>query len=187
MFIKTKNKTFIKNLQSDKSGNDLLMKHILDFFTDNNLNFNDISEIYVNQGPGNFSGLRGSLAVAKGMSLTRKLKLFGYDTFIWSCANASEKKNYFFSLIKIREKYFIKKFDKNLKSISKAEEIKIEDIKKNYDDKFKVIPKNLAKYYDKEILSLNNLNVVDLNHQVLGSLQAKGLLNQDFIRPLYFS
>ena len=68
LFVKTKNKTFIKNLQSDKSNNDLLMKQIIDFFSENNLKFENISKIFANQGPGNFSGLRGSLAVAKGLS-----------------------------------------------------------------------------------------------------------------------
>ena len=43
LFIKTKNKTFSKILQSDKSNNDLLMKQILDFFKENNLKFDDIS------------------------------------------------------------------------------------------------------------------------------------------------
>ena len=32
LFLKIKNKTFIKNLQSDKSSSDLLMKEIIDFF-----------------------------------------------------------------------------------------------------------------------------------------------------------
>ena len=32
LFVKTKNKTFSQVLQSDKSGNDLLMKQILEFF-----------------------------------------------------------------------------------------------------------------------------------------------------------
>jgi len=65
LFVKTKNKTFSKILQSDKSNNDLLMKQILDFFEGNKLKFSDISQIFVNQGPGNFSSLRGSLATAK--------------------------------------------------------------------------------------------------------------------------
>ena len=86
LFVKTKNKTFSKVLQSDKLSNDLLMKQILDFLAINNLKFNDISHIFVNQGPGNFSGTRGSLATAKGISLSKKLNLFGYDTFIWSCS-----------------------------------------------------------------------------------------------------
>jgi tRNA A37 threonylcarbamoyladenosine modification protein TsaB len=52
LFVKVKNKTFIKLLQSDKSINDLLVKQILDFLAVNNLKFEDISQIYVNQGPG---------------------------------------------------------------------------------------------------------------------------------------
>ena len=43
LFIKFKNKTFSKVLQSDKFNNDLLMKQILDFFKENNLKFDDIS------------------------------------------------------------------------------------------------------------------------------------------------
>ena len=76
LFVKTKNKTFSQVLQSDKSNNDLLMKQILDFFKENNIKFGDISNIFVNQGPGNFSGLRGSLATAKGVSLAKNLNLF---------------------------------------------------------------------------------------------------------------
>ena len=34
LFVKAKNKTFSKILQSDKSNNDLLMKQILDFFNE---------------------------------------------------------------------------------------------------------------------------------------------------------
>jgi len=78
LFIKVENKTFNKILQRDKYSNDLLMKQILDFFAENNLNFSDISEILVNQGPGNFSALRSSLATAKGIGLAKNLKLFGY-------------------------------------------------------------------------------------------------------------
>ena len=187
LFVKAKNKTFNKVLQSDKSNNDLLMKQILDFFMEHNLEFDDISQIFVNQGPGNFSGLRGSLAIAKGVSLSKNLNLFGYDTFIWSCARFFNKKDYIYSLIKLREKYFIKKFDKNLNSVSKAEEIIVNEIIKKYDNKFKVIPKNVIKYFDKKILKLNNLSIVDLDHNELEFLQLKGLLDEKLIKPLYLS
>ena len=116
LFVKTKNKTFSKILQSDKSNNDLLMKQILDFFKENNLKFDDISKIFVNQGPGNFSGLRGSLAAAKGVSLARNLNLFGYNTFIWSCAKFFNKENSIYSFVEFRKKYF---FKKNLKNVFK--------------------------------------------------------------------
>ena len=185
LFVKTKNKTFSKILQSDKSNNDLLMKQILDFFKENNLKFDDISKIFVNQGPGNFSGLRGSLAVVKGVSLAKNLNLFGYNTFIWSCVKFFNKKDSIFSLIKFREKYFIKKFDKNLKSISKIEEVTVDEIINKYNNKFNVIPKNVVKYFDEKILKLNNLNVVDLDHNELEFLQLKGLLDEELIKPLY--
>ena len=187
LFVKTKNKTFSKILQSDKSNNDLLMKQILDFFKENNLKFDDISKIFVNQGPGNFSGLRGSLAIAKGVSLSKNLNLFGYNTFIWSCVKFFNKKDSIFSLIKFREKYFIKKFDKNLKSTSKIEEVTVDEIINKYDNKFNVIPKNVIKYFDERILKLNNLSIVDLDHNELEFLHLKGLLDEELIKPLYLS
>ena len=85
------------------------------------------------------------MAIAKGVSLAKNLNLFGYNTFIWSCAKFFNKKDSIFSLIKFREKYFIKKFDKNLNSdTSKIEEVTEDEIIKKYDNKFKVIPKNAA-------------------------------------------
>ena len=187
LFLKTKNKTFSTILQSDKSNNDLLMKQILDFFKENNLKFDDISQVFVNQGPGNFSGLRGSLAIAKGVSIAKNLNLFGYNTFIWSCVRFFDKKDFIYSLIKFREKYFIKKFDKNLNSVSKVEEVTTDEIIKKYDNKFKVIPKNTVKYFDEKILKLNNLSIVDLDHNELEFLQLKGLLDKELIKPLYLS
>jgi len=187
LFVKAKNKTFSKVLQNDKSNNDLLMKQILDFFMENNLKLEDISQIFVNQGPGNFSGLRGSLAIAKGVSIAKNLNLFGYNTFIWSCVRFFDKKDFIYSLIKFREKYFIKKFDKNLNSVSKVEEVTTDEIIKKYDNKFKVIPKNTVKYFDEKILKLNSLSIVDLDHNELEFLQLKGLLDKELIKPLYLS
>ena len=187
LFIKVKNKTFSKVLQSDKFNNDLLMKRILEFFEANNLNFDDISDILVNQGPGNFSGLRGSIATAKGISLSKNLKLFGYNTFLWSCAKFYNKNEYIYSIIKFREKYFVKKFSTNLTSIHKAEEINEEVIIKKYVNEFKVITKSASKYFDNEILKLNNLNIVDLDHNDLELLKLKGLLDKNLIKPLYLN
>tara|TARA_Y100000590_G_scaffold292332_1_gene329090 strand:- start:2828 stop:3433 length:606 start_codon:yes stop_codon:yes gene_type:complete len=185
LFVKTQNKTFSQVLQSDKFKNDLLMKQILDFFEQNNINFDDISKIFVNQGPGNFSGLRGSLAIAKGVSLAKNLNLFGYNTFIWSCSKFFNEENSIFSFVKFRNKYFVKKFSKNLKSSSKIEQVELNDIIRGYNNKFCVVPKNVIKYFDEKILKLNNLRIVDLDHNQLEFLQLKGLLDKDLIKPLY--
>ena len=187
LFVKVKNKTFSKILQSDKSNNDLLMKHILDFFNKNNLNLDNITQIFVNQGPGNFSGLRASLAVAKGISLSKNINLFGYNTFIWSCSTFYNKEKNIYAIIKFRERYFMNKFNENLKNSLQIKEITKEELINKYKNEFKVIPKNLIKYFDKKILNLKNLNIVDLNHNDLAFLQLKGLLNKKLIKPLYFS
>jgi len=187
LFAKVKNKTFSKFLQSDKSSNDLLMKQLLQFLKENDLKFEDFSKIFVNQGPGSFSGLRGSLATAKGIGLSKKINLFGYNFFIWSCAKFFNKKDVIYSLIKFRKKYFFKKFDKNLKSISKIEEINEEMILKKINNEFLVIPKTMSKDLDKRILKIKNLNIVDLDYKDLEFLQLKGLLNENLIKPIYLT
>ena len=136
LFIKNESKTFSKNLQNDKFNNDLLMQQILDFLEKSNMKLDDISNIFVNQGPGNFSGLRGSLAVAKGISLSKNISLYGYNTFLWSCSKFFNKKDNIYSLIKFNNRYFSMKFQKNLKSNIKAEEIKENEIIEKYDNEF---------------------------------------------------
>ena len=187
LFVKVKNKTFSQTLQSDKSNNDLLMKQILVFFEENDIKFDDISKIFVNQGPGNFSGLRSSLSTAKGICLSKNLELFGYNTFLWSCAKFINKKESISSIIKFREKYFIKEFDKNLKNISNIKEIKESKIIEQNESKFMVAPKNITKYFNEKILKLNNLHVVNLDHNELELLQINGLLDKNLIKPMYLS
>jgi len=45
----------------------------------------------------------------------------------------------------------------------------------------------VIKYFDEKILKLNNLNIVDLDHNELEFLQLKGLLDKELIKPLYLS
>ena len=76
---------------------------------------------------------------------------------------------------------------KNLNSDSKIEEITENEIIKKYHSQFKVIPKNMVKYFDEKILRLNNLSIGNLHHNQLEFLQLKGLLDKDLIKPLYLS
>jgi tRNA A37 threonylcarbamoyladenosine modification protein TsaB len=187
LFLKFKSKAFVKTLQFDKSNNDLLMKKILEFFKENDLKFDDISHIFVNQGPGNFSGLRGSLSIAKGISIAKNLNLFGYNAFIWPCVKFFNNYNSILSIIKFRKKYFIKKFDKNLKSDLKIEEATADEIVRKYNNKFKVISKNSVKDFDQKILKLDKLRIINLDHNDLEFLKLKGLLDKSLIKPLYLN
>ena len=45
----------------------------------------------------------------------------------------------------------------------------------------------MTKYFDGNLLKMNNLSVVDLDYNELEFLQLKGLLDEKLIKPLYLS
>ena len=45
----------------------------------------------------------------------------------------------------------------------------------------------MAKFFDKKVLNLNNLKIVDLDHKALEFLELKGLLDTKLIKPIYLS
>ncbi len=52
---------------------------LFDFFDENSINPSKLNNILVNQGPGKFSCIRTSLAVAKALSVTKRLNLYGFS------------------------------------------------------------------------------------------------------------
>ena len=69
---------FIKNFHKKKTSNEKLVREILDFIDSHNVNLDETFSVIVNQGPGSFSGIRISLAVAQGLEISKKVKLYGY-------------------------------------------------------------------------------------------------------------
>ena len=59
---------------------------INEFLNMKNLNFNKISEIYVNRGPRSFAGVRNSLSIVKAFYLTNKI-----DYYCFSFGDFGEK------------------------------------------------------------------------------------------------
>ena len=55
-----------------------LLSNILNLIKRYKVNINDNFSILVNNGPGSFSSIRVSLAVAKGIKISKKINLFGY-------------------------------------------------------------------------------------------------------------
>ena len=55
-----------------------LVSEILDFLKRHNVKLNEHFSVIVNQGPGSFSGVRIALAIAKGLEISNKVKLFGF-------------------------------------------------------------------------------------------------------------
>ena len=69
---------FIKNFAEKKTNNEKLVRDILDFIDGHNVKLDETFSVIVNLGPGSFSGIRISLAVAKGLEISKKVKLYGY-------------------------------------------------------------------------------------------------------------
>ena len=69
---------FIRNLKKKKNKNEDLIIELIDFLNTHKVMLDNSFAVIVNQGPGSFSALRISLAVAKGLEIAKKVKLFGY-------------------------------------------------------------------------------------------------------------
>jgi tRNA threonylcarbamoyladenosine biosynthesis protein TsaB len=52
---------------------------INNFLDSKNIKINDISQIYVNRGPGSFAGIRNSLSLTKAIHLTKKIDYFCFS------------------------------------------------------------------------------------------------------------
>ena len=57
---------------------DKIMMLILNFLNEHNSNLDEISEIFVNQGPGKISSIRNSIAIAKGIAFAKNIDLYGF-------------------------------------------------------------------------------------------------------------
>ena len=74
------NNSYNQSFESSKNNYEKFSILLFDFLNQNNINLSKISHLFVNQGPGRFSGIRTSIAVAKGLSITNKLNLYGFSS-----------------------------------------------------------------------------------------------------------
>ena len=83
-------KIFFKIINNDKSYTseyinnrenfDKLIILIFKFLDENKIKIKNIDNIFVNQGPGKFSGIRASLAAVKGLSFVNKIDVYGFNS-----------------------------------------------------------------------------------------------------------
>ena len=69
---------FIHVFKKKNNKNDHLVSEIFDFLNKHKVKLNQSFSVIVNQGPGSFSGIRIALAVAKGLEISKKVRLFGF-------------------------------------------------------------------------------------------------------------
>ncbi len=81
---------FVYNFQKK---NERLVSVIYKFLKSHSIKLDNNFSVIVNQGPGSFSGIRISLAVAKGLEISKNIRLYGYKNTDLSEFNQSNIEN----------------------------------------------------------------------------------------------
>ncbi len=76
--LKINNNFFIHDFQTKIKNNETLASTILNLTNKHKANIDENFMVLVNSGPGSFSTIRVSLAVAKGIKISNNVKLFGF-------------------------------------------------------------------------------------------------------------
>ena len=74
------NKSYTSEFSNNRENFDKLTILIMKFLKNHHLNIKKLSNIFVNQGPGKFSGIRASLSTAKALSFANKIGLYGFNS-----------------------------------------------------------------------------------------------------------
>ncbi len=78
MLMKDKNIYSVSH-ENSKTNYEKIVSLIDDFLNLNNLKIENISNLYVNRGPGSFAGIRNSLAVVKAIYIARKINYYCFS------------------------------------------------------------------------------------------------------------
>ena len=76
--LKLNNNFFIHDFQTKITNNEKLVSTLFNFFNKHKVKLSSDFSVIVNSGPGSFSTVRIALAVAKGLKISNKVRLFGY-------------------------------------------------------------------------------------------------------------
>ena len=79
-FSNFNNNSYHKTIEASKDNNEKFSMELFKFFDENSIKPSELNHIFVNQGPGKFSGIRTSIAVAKALSITNNLDLYGFNS-----------------------------------------------------------------------------------------------------------
>ena len=74
------NKSYTSEFSNNRENFDKLTILIIKFLENHHLNIKNLNNIFVNQGPGKFSGIRASLAMVKALSFANKIDLYGFNS-----------------------------------------------------------------------------------------------------------
>ena len=79
LMIITKDDIYNITKENTKINYEKLTLIVKDFLNSNSLKLDNISKIYVNQGPGSFASIRNSLSLVKALNVSRRIDYYCYS------------------------------------------------------------------------------------------------------------
>mgnify|MGYP000040931460 FL=1 len=73
-------KSYTNEAPNSRANFDKLAVTIVKFLKKYKLNLSEITNIFVNQGPGKFSGIRSSITICKALSFNNSINLYGFSS-----------------------------------------------------------------------------------------------------------
>ena len=74
------NKSYTSEYINNRKNFDKIVILLFEFLNSKSIKIDEITNIFVNQGVGKFSGIRASLAIAKGLRFANKVDIYGYNS-----------------------------------------------------------------------------------------------------------
>tara|TARA_B100000780_G_scaffold207587_1_gene147890 strand:- start:328 stop:1008 length:681 start_codon:yes stop_codon:yes gene_type:complete len=184
--LKVDNKFFIKKLQTNLIKNEILALEIANFVKKQDIELNNKFSIFVNTGPGSFSGIRISLAVAKGMQIVKNMNIYSYNSFLLNAAPYLSKKKEIISIQKTNNFYYycVGNF---LKKYHFTGPVKVDlNIFQNKELIF-IVPNEIKN--DEIIKNINpeKIRIAEFNLKNIDLLIENNLFENKLIKPLYLS
>ena len=78
--IMADDKSYTSEFSNNRENFDKLTILVVKFLENHQINIKNLNNIFINTGPGKFSGIRVSLATAKAISFANKIDLYGFNS-----------------------------------------------------------------------------------------------------------
>ena len=78
--IISNNKSYTSEYLNNRKNFDKLVILLFEFLNSKSIKIDEITNIFVNQGVGKFSGIRASLAIVKGLQFANKVDIYGFNS-----------------------------------------------------------------------------------------------------------